>query len=129
MDQINKYCQGLIKLPSHISESKHVISFFSALPGDVLLPPYVVGAVQHSTHVHIMFGPRLVFNMCMSTELTKDDSIICSQHSKMSHNLWGVLTKYVLPVPLSVPAVFCVYRRDWKKQASLHPLKVPTGEH
>lgn len=57
VDQINKYCQGLIKMPSHISDSKHVTSFFTALPGDVLLPP-----------------------------------------------------------------------RDWKKQASLHPLKVPTGD-
>lgn len=53
VDQINKYCQALIKLPSYISESKHVISFFSALPGDVRLPPYVVGAVRLTTHAHI----------------------------------------------------------------------------
>ena len=48
VDQINKYCQGLIKMPSHICDSKHVISFFTALPGDVLLPPYV-DEMQHVT--------------------------------------------------------------------------------
>jgi uncharacterized protein YgiM (DUF1202 family) len=56
LDAINKYCQALIRLPQHISESPHVLSFFTALPGDIKIP-----------------------------------------------------------------------QRDWKKQPSLHPLIVPTG--